>query len=111
MEAMTFDRDRRRDVDDPFARRIAEGEGSGWVPASILLSARLCIRPILKLAAVFRHHNAREQHSHGKGGAAGANSEGAELAPFDGLGALHRITKRLGFRPRTLRSLKSSYIR
>jgi hypothetical protein len=36
MEAtMTSGRDRRRDLDDPIARRIAEGEGSGWIPALV----------------------------------------------------------------------------
>jgi hypothetical protein len=32
---MTFDPDRRSDFDDPIRRRIAEGEGSTWVPALV----------------------------------------------------------------------------
>ena len=32
---MTFDRDRRRDLADPIARRMAEGEGSGWITALV----------------------------------------------------------------------------
>jgi len=32
---MTFDPDRRSDLDDPIRRRMADGEGSGWAPAAI----------------------------------------------------------------------------
>jgi hypothetical protein len=35
---MTFDPERRSDLDlnDPIRRRMAEGEGVGWVPAVVL---------------------------------------------------------------------------
>jgi hypothetical protein len=32
---MTFDPDRRSDLDDPIRRRMVNGDGSGWAPAIV----------------------------------------------------------------------------
>jgi hypothetical protein len=32
---MTYEPDRRTDLDDPIRRRMVDGEGSGWAPAIV----------------------------------------------------------------------------